>query len=55
MAHDRVLGMDTAKQIFHPVGLDETGTVVLRKHGPPGYPHVLYRPDTVLSPNRMVN
>jgi hypothetical protein len=27
----RVLGMDIAKQIFHVVGMDETGKIVLRK------------------------
>ncbi len=27
----RVLGIDMAMQIFHPVGLDETGQIVWRK------------------------
>ena len=36
MAHVRVLGIDIAKQIFHIVGMDDTGTVVLRKHCPRG-------------------
>ena len=31
MTHVRVLGIDLAKQIFHVVGMDDTGTVVLRK------------------------
>jgi transposase len=36
MAHVRVLGIDIAKQIFHIVGMDDTGTVVLRKRCPRG-------------------
>jgi transposase len=32
----RVLGIDTAKQIFHVVGMDDTGTIVLRKRLPRG-------------------
>jgi hypothetical protein len=31
MAHVSVLGIDIAKQIFHVVGMDDSGTVVLRK------------------------
>jgi hypothetical protein len=34
MIHVRVLGIDIAKQIFHIVGMDDTGTVVLRKRCP---------------------
>jgi hypothetical protein len=34
MAHVRVLGIDLAKQIFHIVGMDGTGTIVLRKRCP---------------------
>ena len=34
MAHVRVLGIDMAQQICHVVGMDDTGTVVLRKHCP---------------------
>jgi transposase len=34
MAHVSVLGIDLAKQIFHVVGMDDTGTVVLRKRLP---------------------
>lgn len=29
-----VFGIDIAKQIFHVVGMDDTGTVVLRKRIP---------------------
>jgi transposase len=36
MAHGRVLGIDMAKRIFHVVGMDDTGTVVLRKRCPRG-------------------
>jgi transposase len=36
MAHVSVLGIDIAKQIFHVVGMDDTGTVVLRKRCPRG-------------------
>jgi hypothetical protein len=36
MAHVRVLEIDIAKQIFHIVGMDDTGTVVLRNHCPRG-------------------
>jgi transposase len=32
----RVLGIDIAKQIFHVVGMDDTGTMVLRKRFPRG-------------------
>jgi transposase len=32
----RVLGIDIAKQIFHVVGMDDTGTIVLRKRLPRG-------------------
>jgi hypothetical protein len=31
MTHMSVLGIDIAKQLFHVVGLDDTGTVVWRK------------------------
>lgn len=34
--HLRVLGIDIAKQIFHVVGMDETGNIVLRKRLPRG-------------------
>jgi transposase len=34
--HLRVLGIDIAKQIFHVVGMDDTGTIVLRKRLPRG-------------------
>ena len=44
MAHVRVLGIELAEQIFHAVGMDDSGTVVLRKRLPTGCPHVLYRP-----------
>jgi transposase len=36
MTHVRVLGIDIAKQIFHVVGMDDSGTVVLRKRCPRG-------------------
>jgi transposase len=36
MSQVRVLGIDTAKQIFHVVGLDEAGHVVWRKRLPRG-------------------
>jgi transposase len=36
MAHISVLGIDIAKQIFHIVGMDDTGNVVLRKRCPRG-------------------
>jgi transposase len=36
MAQVRVLGIDIAKQIFHVVGMDDTGTVVLRRCIPRG-------------------
>ena len=36
MAHVSVLGIDLAKQIFHIVGMDDRGTVVLRKRCPRG-------------------
>jgi hypothetical protein len=32
----RVLGIDIAKPMFHVVGMDDTGTVVLRKRLPRG-------------------
>jgi hypothetical protein len=32
----RVLGIDMAKQIFHIVGMDDAGNVVLRKRLPRG-------------------
>ena len=38
MTHVSVLGIDLAKQIFHVVGMDDTGTVVLRKRCPRGVP-----------------
>jgi transposase len=31
MAHVSILGIDLAKQIFHVVGIDDSGTVVVRK------------------------
>ena len=34
MAHVNVLGIDLAKQMFHVVGMDDTGTVVWRKRLP---------------------
>jgi transposase len=34
MAHVSVLGIDLAKQMFPVVGMDDTGTVVLRKRLP---------------------
>jgi hypothetical protein len=34
MAHVRVLGIDIAKQIFPVVGMDDTGTAVLRSAFP---------------------
>ena len=34
MAHVSVLGMDMAQQMFPVVGMDDTGTVVLRKRCP---------------------
>jgi transposase len=34
--HLRVLGIDSATQIFHVVGMDDTGTIVLRKRLPRG-------------------
>jgi transposase len=34
MSQVSVLGIDLAKQIFHVVGLDDTGNVVLRKRIP---------------------
>ena len=36
MAQVRVLGIDIAKQIFHVVGMDDSGTVMLRKRCPRG-------------------
>jgi transposase len=36
MAHVRVLGLAMAQQIFHLVGMDDTGTVGLRKRCPRG-------------------
>jgi hypothetical protein len=30
----RVLGIDSAKQLFHVVGMDETGTIAWRKRVP---------------------
>ena len=36
MAQVSVLGIDLAKQIFHVVGLDDAGNVVLRKRCPRG-------------------
>ena len=36
MTHVRVLGIDIAKEIFHIVGMDDSGTVVLRKRCPRG-------------------
>jgi hypothetical protein len=33
-AHMSVLGIDMAKQIFHLRGMDDSGTVVLRKRCP---------------------
>jgi transposase len=34
--HLRVLGIDIAKQMFHVVGMDDTGTIGLRKRLPRG-------------------
>jgi transposase len=36
MTHVRVLGIDIAKEMFHIVGMDDSGTVVLRKRCPRG-------------------
>ena len=36
MAHMSILEIDIAKQIFHLVGVDDSGTVVLRKRCPRG-------------------
>ena len=34
MSQVRVLGIDLAKQMFHVVGLDDAGNIVLRKRLP---------------------
>jgi len=36
MVHISVLGIDIAKQIFHLIGMDDSGTVILRKRCPRG-------------------
>ena len=50
MPQVRVLGIDLAKQIFHVVGLDDAGNVVLRKRCPRGalMPFIAQMPPVVI-------
>ena len=50
MAQVSVLGIDLAKQIFHVVGLDDAGNVVLRKRCPRGalMPFIAQMPPVVI-------